>query len=1513
MKNKITMKNSTSSFNGASRKSNCLFSVAFVLGTAILLSFTNVIFAQTITIGTGTATTNGSAVDPIGDYYSSEHTQVLWTATELAGAGLPAGASINSLGFSVSQSPGALANYTIQMAHTTNATALTGYVTAGMSTVRTPFTYTPTVVAAGAFDMITFTSNFSWNGVDNIIIDFCTGSANPYATPYGGARYTTATDQTRARRIDGSSACAVAPNLTQNDRLNVRFDYTLPACLLPSGLTTSNMASTSATLNWSASASAPSGGYEWEVRTSGAGGSGATGLTTSGSVAAGVLTANVTGLTANTTYQYYVRSDCGAGGFSTWASGSFFTGYCVASGTSANTQITNVNMSGLTSLNNTSAANAGYANFTAVVPTVSQIAGGLVNFTLSYTSDPGTAIWVDWNNNLVFEPSERVFTSNAYVTGSTTGSFSVPALQALGSYRMRVVANCYSVYPIACSSAINGETEDYTFDVTLPPACSAPTALTAAAITAAGANLAWTAGATETTWEVVVQASGIGAPSGAGTAVTTTAAYSATGLTANTAYEIYYRANCGAGGFSTWAGPFAFTTLCTAVATFSENFDASTSIPDCFGGTSSGSYASVDVATASAYANSGSNSILLRTGISSEYAAIKGPELSTLGSAYRLTFSAYNRNSSATVLQVGTVSSSGVFTSIETVTVSGAYSSQDFIVDFNTYSGSDTRVMIKATYNAVSLANSNYTDMHIDDMVWEAIPSCLEPTAMTTSNLAATSVNLTWTASASAETAWEVVVQASGIGAPSGAGTAVTTTATYSATGLTANTAYEIYYRANCGAGGFSTWAGPISFTTPQVAATPPYTQDFSSGNGFTFINGTQTNKWVSGSATGNTGNSLYISNDNGVTNAYTNTSTSTTQVYRDIAIPSGTTLASLSFDWKAYGESSWDYLRVWLVPTTFIPTAGTQISAGTGRIQIGTNYGLQTTWQTYSNTVLDLSSFANATMRLVFEWKNDGSLGFQPPAAIDNISLSITNTWTGTTSTDWNTASNWTPASVPTSTDNIIIPSTGITNFPVALSLTIATGSTITLNANANLTVTGVLTNNGTITLSSGATLVQGASSTVAGSGTWNVNQAVVGSGITSSVTGRFYYMGSPVAASTTNALNPSAANRVWSYNESAAAFTEIIGNSTGLSVGQGYGTIFGVNQTINFTGGAINNGAINVSGLTKTGTSGTSGFNMVSNPYPSYLDWDAITKTNIEPTIWFQTKDGLNAKVFDIYSTTSGITISNSGTTVNQYIAPMQGYWTRVSTGTGSLAMTNSMRSHQSASSGLKTQATDFPIFVRLNLKSGQRNDQAVIFFDKNAANTKDAFDSEKMSVSGASQLYSVIENTKVAINGLNYTSGTAYSVPLTAVFNSDNEFSIEGTEVHVVSGMVYLEDKLMQTMSNLSNNASYTFMAAAGVVEDRFVLHFQPSNALSIDELTKDKITITADMSGNVSVVLNNLLSTEGVITVIDFAGRVLSTSVITQTSTKLKVTEAAGIYFVRVSNQNNIKTERIIISK
>jgi hypothetical protein len=100
---------------------------------------------------------------------------------------------------------------------------------------------------------------------------------------------------------------------------------TLPVvCSAPGNINASSITNTSATISWAAASPAPSSGYNYEIRTSGTGGSGSTGLTASGSTNAGVTSANITGLTAGTVYTPYVRSNCGSS-FSSYAAGVAFT------------------------------------------------------------------------------------------------------------------------------------------------------------------------------------------------------------------------------------------------------------------------------------------------------------------------------------------------------------------------------------------------------------------------------------------------------------------------------------------------------------------------------------------------------------------------------------------------------------------------------------------------------------------------------------------------------------------------------------------------------------------------------------------------------------------------------------------------------------------------------------------------------------------------------------------------------------------------------------------------------------------------------------------------------------------------------------------------------------------------------------------------------------------------------------------------------------------------------------
>ena len=92
-------------------------------------------------------------------------------------------------------------------------------------------------------------------------------------------------------------------------------DYTftvvaLPCAGNPSNINVTAINYTTATLNWNAAIPAPANGYQYYYSTSGTPPVPAS--LASGATAAGVLTANITGLTSGTLYNVWVRSNCGA-------------------------------------------------------------------------------------------------------------------------------------------------------------------------------------------------------------------------------------------------------------------------------------------------------------------------------------------------------------------------------------------------------------------------------------------------------------------------------------------------------------------------------------------------------------------------------------------------------------------------------------------------------------------------------------------------------------------------------------------------------------------------------------------------------------------------------------------------------------------------------------------------------------------------------------------------------------------------------------------------------------------------------------------------------------------------------------------------------------------------------------------------------------------------------------------------------------------------------------------------
>ena len=345
--------------------------------------------------------------------------------------------------------------------------------------------------------------------------------------------------------------------------------WTPPSCVAPTGLTAGNLTLNSATVSWTASVSAPNGGYEYEVRSSGTVGSGTTGLVTSGTTSG--LSLPVSGLTANTTYTYYVRAICGSGDNSAWASATFLTGYCVPSSTSNATYINNFSTSGgTTNISNLASGYAptGYQN-NYDTAAVSQYPTGTINFASDIVGGTlGTSIWVDWNNDLIFDnATERVFVTTAY-GGNQVGSFVVPNGTALGDYRMRIRVDFNAIAPDACASTnTRTEAEDYKLTVIAQPSCLAPTGLTVGTITATGATFNWTGSvSTNNGYDYYYSTSNTAPTSGttpSGSVGQGVVTATVSGLIPSTDYFVWIRTNCDTNGLSDWTlAPVTFKTLC---------------------------------------------------------------------------------------------------------------------------------------------------------------------------------------------------------------------------------------------------------------------------------------------------------------------------------------------------------------------------------------------------------------------------------------------------------------------------------------------------------------------------------------------------------------------------------------------------------------------------------------------------------------------------------------------------------------------------------------------------------------------------------------------------------------------------------------------------------------------------------------------------------------------------------------------------------------------------------------
>ena len=178
------------------------------------------------------------------------------------------------------------------------------------------------------------------------------------------------------------------------------------------------------------------------------------------------------------------------------------------------------------------------------------------------------AAWIDYNDDGIFDISERIGFTTTAVLANSSASFPVALAcnPPVGTHRLRIRSGWNvtiagsAITPCGLPSDY-GEVEDYLITIAPPPPCPVPSSLASTGATSTTASVSWLPGCIETAWQL--EYGPVGFTPGTGTTLSADAT-SATisGLEGNTTYHVYVRADCDVNGLSQPFGPVSVKTAC---------------------------------------------------------------------------------------------------------------------------------------------------------------------------------------------------------------------------------------------------------------------------------------------------------------------------------------------------------------------------------------------------------------------------------------------------------------------------------------------------------------------------------------------------------------------------------------------------------------------------------------------------------------------------------------------------------------------------------------------------------------------------------------------------------------------------------------------------------------------------------------------------------------------------------------------------------------------------------------
>lgn len=403
----------------------------------------------------------------------------------------------------------------------------------------------------------------------------------------------------------------------------------------------------------------------------------------------------------------------------------------------------------------------------------------------------------------------------------------------------------------------------------------------------------------------------------------------------------------------------------------------------------------------------------------------------------------------------------------------------------------------------------------------------------------------------------------------------------------------------------------------------------------------------------------------------------------------------------------------------------------------------------------------------------------------------------------------------------------------------------------------------------------------------------------------------------------NPS----VFTWN--GTAYVAVTGATTGattLSSRTGY-------VAYNYNNGSVTasyRGDIETGSVPISISNGNGNFNLVPNPYPSPIDFDNISKSNINNSLWLRTGNN----TFSSY--VGGVATLPPFVGWGGEIAIGQSFWTQSNGGGSTLTLNETDKTNNS----VRFLRTETPTnYVRLTLTGADQLDEAVIrFADGGSDDLNGKFDAVKRKngnyVSALGQnnylnlsVYTVSAAIDYAIKGIAPLSATEATriIPLKVADAKNGNYTLKFTELSTfdLGYKIFLKDKFLSKEVEIEDNEEYEFSItsnASTTGSARFELVFRKDIVTALEPTLSQEVLVypnPVSSDGRLTIVIPEQLDAPILsIFLYDMKGSVIYSSendkkILEPGVKTIEMGQAGtGLYILNITSGNEIKSIRVL---